>query len=473
MIRSFRLQVTAWYVAFFSILLITFSLIVYGFLARSLEARLDETLITEARTAAALFQSEMQEMNGAFPAAAHEAVAEMRTRGVVIAIFSEGRLLEATEPAEAEVLRRHVPGAARTGDTDQVLTIPRPGSPGLRVAIQPIRIGDRDFLVASASSLDSVSVQLQGVRRVLYIALPLALLIAGLGGFLLADRSLRPLFRMTEQAHEISARNLSQRLQVGRPAEELSALAASFNELLSRLDASFGTMRRFIADASHELRTPVAVIRGEADVALSQERAPEAYKESLAVIQDEAKRLTRLVDDLLNLARADAGHARLRREEFYLDDVVSECCRAVQSLAAAKGIQVEWKAVEDLSYSGDEDLLRRLVFNLLDNAIRYTPGSGKITVLLSREEGQTRLTVSDTGVGIAPAAAPHIFERFYRGDDARSRQSGGFGLGLAIVKWIAEAHNGSVGFTSDPGAGSTFEVVLPVTSPAPAPRPVA
>ena len=128
---------------------------------------------------------------------------------------------------------------------------------------------------------------------------------------------------------------------------------------------------------------------------------------------------------------------------------------------------------EDFSYSGDEELLRRLVFNLLDNAIRYSPERGRISVLLAKEEGQVRLTVSDTGIGILPAAAPHIFERFYRGDDARSRQSGGFGLGLAIVKWIAEAHNGSVGFTSEPGAGSTFEVILPVSAHTPVPRNVA
>ena len=219
-------------------------------------------------------------------------------------------------------------------------------------------------------------------------------------------------------------------------------------------------MRRFVADASHELRTPLAVIRGEADVALDHDRNPAEYKESLAIIQDEARRLTRLIDDLLNLARADAGHVSLRVEEFYLNDLLAECCRSVQGAAAAKNIALACQSPGDVAYRGDQELLRRLMLNLLDNAIRYTPPGGEVSASLEVANGNLRLQVADTGVGIPPEAAAHIFERFYRGDQARSRQDGGFGLGLSIVKWITESHRGTVELSSQPGGGSTFTVLL-------------
>jgi signal transduction histidine kinase len=220
-------------------------------------------------------------------------------------------------------------------------------------------------------------------------------------------------------------------------------------------------MRRFVADASHELRTPISVIRGEADVALSQERSPAEYRESLTVVLDEARRLSRLVDDLLNLARADAGHVQLQTHDFYLNELLAECCRSVQTLAAARGLGLECLPGNDLQFTGDEQLLRRLVINLLDNAIRYTPPGGKVTAALADGATGVRLRVSDTGIGIAPADAARVFERFYRAGEARSRQDGGFGLGLAIVRWIAESHRGTVECTSQAGQGSVFTVNLP------------
>jgi heavy metal sensor kinase len=266
---------------------------------------------------------------------------------------------------------------------------------------------------------------------------------------------------MAEQAHRITGSNLNTRLEIGNAADELAVLSASFNQLLSRLDLSFESMRRFVADASHELRTPLSIIRGEADVALSHERSAAEYRESLAIILDESRRLSRLVDDLLNLARADAGRLKLQSEEFYLNDLLAECCRSAQSLAAARGIALECRSAEDARFRGDEELLRRLVMNLLDNAIRYTPPGGKVSAALEAQDSQFRIRIADTGVGISPDAAPHVFERFYRADTARSRQGGGFGLGLAIVKWIAESHRGEVALATTPGAGSTFTVTLP------------
>ena len=325
----------------------------------------------------------------------------------------------------------------------------------------PATARGQSVLVLAIADLDPVVAELFELRRLLWLAMPLLVAMAALGGYWLASRGLAPVGWMADQARKITESNLDTRLEIGQATEEIETLAASFNELLGRLDQSFESMRRFVADASHELRTPIAIIRGEADVALSHDRTPAEYQASLGIVLDEARRLSRLVDDLLNLARADAGHVKLRVEEFYFNDLIAECCRSVQALAAARSIELECRAGEDVAFRGDQALLRRLVINLLDNAIRYTPPGGKVTASLEAEGPQLRIAVADTGFGIAPEAAPHIFDRFYRADKGRSREDGGFGLGLAIVKWIAESHRGAIDLATRPGAGTTFTITLP------------
>ena len=341
-----------------------------------------------------------------------------------------------------------------------LLPLPNAGPNGSRAVSYRLAVAGRTYVIVAVQRLDSIVAALHTARQVFFLALPVVILAAGIGGYLLATRSLAPLGWMAEQARRITERSLDTRLDIGAANEELAALSASFNELLARLDRSFDIMRRFVADASHELRTPLSAIRGEADVALALDRSPAEYKESLAIIQDEARRISRLVEDLLNLARADAGKVQLQVRDFYLNDVLEDCCRSVRTRAAAKNVAIQCICGEDVQFRGDEELLRRLVLNLLDNAIRYTPDGGGIEVALDAEPGRLVLRVSDTGVGIPAEAAPHVFERFYRVDQARSRQDGGFGLGLAIVKWIAEAHDGTVELDSTPGAGSTFTVLL-------------
>jgi heavy metal sensor kinase len=321
--------------------------------------------------------------------------------------------------------------------------------------------GGRTYQIEISASLDSIDVELAVVRRAIFIGLPLVLALAGVGGWLLATRTLRPLASMAEQAHRITGSNLDTRIQVDDAVEELALLVTSFNELLSRLDQAFDTMRRFVADASHELRTPVSVIRGEADVALSKDRGEDEYRESLGIVLDESRRLSRLVDDLLNLARADAGHVRLQTHDFYVNELVAECCRSVQGLASARQLTLECRTEGDLQFTGDEQLLRRLLINLLDNAIRYTPAGGTVTAAIESRPEAVRISVADTGIGIQADDQAHIFERFYRTGEARSRRDGGFGLGLAIVKWIAESHQGTVACNSKYGCGSLFTVMLP------------
>jgi heavy metal sensor kinase len=314
-----------------------------------------------------------------------------------------------------------------------------------------------------AEPVDVLVAELQSIRNIFYLGYPITLLVAGLGGFALARKSLSPVVEMSNQAQRMGATNLRERLTISNPTDELGRLASTFNELLSRLEQSFEKMRVFMADASHELRTPLAIIRGEADVALSQERSTAEYKESLLIVQDEARRLSGIVDDMLALARADAGQHPLQSRDLYLNDVVDDTCRAMQVLAARKGVMLLVEPMPDIPFVGDEDLLRRLMLNLLDNGIKYTPLGGSVTVKLVAGPPEVQIVVSDTGVGIPAEAAPHVFERFYRVERARSREDGGSGLGLAIAKWVAQAHGGDIKLSSRPGLGTTFTVSLPGT----------
>ncbi|HEX5081235.1 MAG TPA: heavy metal sensor histidine kinase, partial [Blastocatellia bacterium] len=319
-----------------------------------------------------------------------------------------------------------------------------------------------EYVIVVAESRRELIDQMRALRKIFMFSLPAMLLVAGFAGYLLARRSLIPIAEMTAHAERISVENLQDRLPVKNKSDELGKLARVFNDLLARIESSFDNMRQFTADASHELRTPLAIIRGEADVALSQDRAPEEYRETLAIIQDEARHLSGIVEDMLSLARADAGQRKLKLEEFYLNDLVEECVHSARALALNKSLSLNFESSDETAFRGDEDLLRRMVVNLLDNAIKYTPDGGSVSVRLWRDNGLVKLRVTDNGIGIPAEAAARVFERFYRIDKARSRAEGGSGLGLPIVKWIAEAHHGSVNLESAPEHGSSFTISLPI-----------
>ena len=455
MFKSFRLQLTAWYVAFFALLLGGFSGFLYWRVERSLNARVESSLAATVQTAATLFADELDELGGNAPAAAAEIVRELRAPSHV-AFFENGRLLDAAAPIRGISIPL-APGARLLAGF---------GAHGARMIAAPLRWRGREFTIAVVEPLDGIAAELDTIRRVLYAALPLALLIAGAGGFLLAHKSIAPVVAIAAQAEAITDRSLHTRLAAPGARREFARLTAVINDLLERLDHSFERMRDFMADASHELRTPLAIVRGEADVALAQKRQPAEYRESLGIIQDEARRLTRLVEDLLNLARADAGHQRLQPEEIYLNELLEECCRSAQSQARRKQVQLTAPPHPDVPMRGDPELLRRMISNLLDNAIRYTPAGGLVEAKLEAGSGSAMLRVSDTGVGIPPESLSRIFERFYRVDKSRSRSEGGFGLGLAIVKWIVEAHHGEIAVSSSPNQGATFTVTLPLAAAA-------
>lgn len=331
-----------------------------------------------------------------------------------------------------------------------------------RVLTQPVEIGGRRFTVQIAAPLGEVEQGLYGTLRVLVPLFAVSLVLAGAGGYWLSRRALAPVDEITSAARSLTADNLAQRLRVPPAGDELTRLTETLNEMIARLEASFRTVSRFTADASHELRTPLAVMRTTAEVALQRGADPREQTAALEHIVAEIERTTHLVENLLLIAKADSGAAPLAREPVDVAAAVGDACAQASVLARVKGVALASQLPDGpLWTSGDAQALRRLFLILLDNAVKYTPAGGRCDVHVERRGAEIVGTVRDTGIGISSDDLPHVFERFYRVDRARSREQGGAGLGLAIGRWIAEAHGGAIAVESELDGGSSFRVHLP------------
>ncbi|HLJ74964.1 MAG TPA: ATP-binding protein [Thermoanaerobaculia bacterium] len=308
---------------------------------------------------------------------------------------------------------------------------------------------------------ESVASELEALRRAreaFALAIPAALLIAAVGAYILARRGLAPVGDIVETASRIEAENLSTRIPVARHDDEIGRLGAVLNALFDRLERSFAQQRQLIADTSHELRTPVTIIRSEAEVALSRERDPADYKKALEIVRSEAAHLTHLIEGVLMLARADAQQIRIDRHEFSLKDVIDESVRTAETLGRSRTIRLAANSEGPMPMVGDAELVRRMMLNLLDNAIKFSDSGGDVDVRAHRDGARYVITVSDSGHGIPAEDQPQIFDRFFRSDRVRGRD--GSGLGLPIVKWIAEAHGGDARLLRSTASGSVFEVTL-------------
>ncbi|MBZ5675290.1 MAG: HAMP domain-containing protein [Acidobacteriia bacterium] len=300
----------------------------------------------------------------------------------------------------------------------------------------------------------------------LLVGLPLALGLAGIGGYHLARRALGPVERMARRAREINAEQLDARIDVENPHDELGLLAQALNETLSRLQLSFEQLKRFTSDASHELRTPLTAIRSVGEVGLQQEGDRDHYREVIGSMLEETERLSRLVESLLTISRADSGQIQLQQATIPLVPVVEEASSLLDVLAEEKGQTVSFEGDSSIRVKADTVILRQVVINLLDNAIKYSPRKGHISVRVRRCNSHTAcVEVEDCGPGIAPEHRDKVFDRFYRIDEARSREAGGAGLGLALAKWGAEAHGGGLELDSTT-AGCIFRLLLPLSADA-------
>jgi two-component system OmpR family sensor kinase len=470
MFDSVRLRLTLWYVGVLSLILLSFSIAIYIFVGRSLYEALDASLYSTLGAVSAALKRQ-----GATGEISNEAMArvlqELHTPGQAIAIFDERGQLFAQKAGDGPIHVRLPSSGIGSFNTTSLYSLPEQDSESddsCRGIVGHVRVPPRDasYTIVVNQSLEPVSDHLDLLQDILYVAVPLALTVAGLGGWFLARRSLRPVVTMSARAQRISAENLDQRLPVANPRDELGGLAATFNELLARLGNSFSQQRQFMTDASHELRTPLSVIRTTSAVTLQREdRDKSEYREALTIVEQQARRLSRIVEDMFVLARADAGHPTLQITEFYLDELLAETTRAAAVLASQKNLQLEEPSLPEAPFRGDEELLRQMLWNLLDNAVKYTPRGGTVRIALVSGNAEYVVTVSDSGGGISPEIQPHIFERFYRADKARSRaetaNEGGAGLGLPIARWIAEAHHGRLELQRSDETGSTFVVFLP------------
>jgi two-component system OmpR family sensor kinase len=469
-IESVRARLTLYYVSALAVALILVGGLIYVLLAQALYARIDDTLDALMQTTSNSLHNDLEEGQDVDDAARSTA-AELASRLQMLAIFNgEGALL-AEEQRDADLDIALPPLDSIPGDEPLFLTVVEADDADdrHRLALRRLTVlpSNTEYIVVAGSSLEPTDEELEALRRILVYVVPIALAVAGLGGWFLAHRSLSPVVAMAERARKIGVEDLSLRLPIANPHDELGRLAATFNELLARLEASLNLQRQFMADASHELRTPVTTARTAATVALQQPHRDEGdYREALEIVEQQAARLSRIVEDMFTLARADAGNHPVRRDAMYLDEVIDEVVRAARVVASTKDVRIALENLDNsasTAWTGDEDLLRRLVGNLLDNAIRHSPRGATVTIALKHTAAGFMITVSDEGPGIPPDMQPHIFERFYRVDRSRSRgrKDGGAGLGLALARWIAHVHGGEVSLTSSSANGSTFTVSLP------------
>jgi heavy metal sensor kinase len=323
--------------------------------------------------------------------------------------------------------------------------------------------GNPAYLVEFGTLLDPVETMLNHLFLQLTLGLPLAIIIITAGGYLLVRRALQPVEQITRAAERITQHNLTERLPVAQTGDELERLSVSLNRMIARLDDAFQNSRRFVADASHELRTPLTILRGELESLAEDTRLGSEWRDRAAILLEEAVRLSKIVEQLFALSRLDAGEAQTDWSRFDLAELARTTAEQMHLLAEDKNISITCDARQPLPVEGDRVRLKQVVVNLLDNAIKYTPGQGTIHLRVKAVNGHAVLEVEDNGVGIPREALPHVFERFYRVDPTRSGDSDGAGLGLSIVKSICTAHGAEVEAISVPSSGSCFRVKLPLS----------
>jgi heavy metal sensor kinase len=335
-----------------------------------------------------------------------------------------------------------------------------PASQPFRLLATPVMLRGRQQVVVVAAPLQGVDEAADRILNLLLIAGPVAMLVAGIGAWWLLRRALDPVERMRRKAEEIGIDQLHERLAVPEAKDEIGQLAATLNAMLDRLEGGVRANRQLIADASHELRTPLAAMRVELDVSLRDGHRTAAERQVLKSVREDVDRMSRTIDNLITLARADEGRLDLLSAEVDLDQALDEAARPLRALAEAKRVRLVITG-EPCRARGDEQRLQHALANLIENAIKFTPPGGEVTLSSWRRGPEVGVTVSDTGPGIPAEARPRVFDRFYRVDRSRSRESGGSGLGLAICREIATAHGGRVWVESEEGKGSAFSLALP------------
>ena len=448
---SIRARLTAWYSLVLLAGLTLFGAGIWLLISHSLRASLDDTLAQAAKGVTTVLQSETEpdhlreELTEYASATPGGNLMEVRNSQGQQIVASKTVSMEQSDSASAYGVQVRPSGRYRTFTTN-------------------VSVNGGQYRVLVATPMDATEATLSRVRMLLLWSTPVVLLLASLGGYWISRRALAPVDEITRAARVIGIQSLSQRLAVPASGDEIQRLSETWNGMLARLEAAVNRLSQFTADASYELRTPIALIRTTAELTLRRERSPETYREALRQVLLESERTTRLVEDLLLLARADAGLPSLPLERLELIPLVRDVCRQGQILAGARQLEISAEIPDEPVFvEANDPALRRMLLLLLDNAVKYTPSGGRIILSVDRGPAGATVAVSDTGIGIPETALPHVFERFYRVDESRNRDAGGTGLGLSIAKWIAERHHASLEAESVVGQGSVFRIRFPLT----------
>jgi heavy metal sensor kinase len=331
----------------------------------------------------------------------------------------------------------------------------------LRLRTEVVRVNGTPYLLVVGASLKTVDDTLNSFLKEFAWLVPSGVLLAAVASWFMARKALEPVAALGKAAGEIGVSQLHQRLPVRGTNDELDYLAIQFNETFARLEKAVNEMKQFTASISHELRTPLAVLRGEAEIALMQSGTTDQYRRVLASQLEEFEKLTRMINQLLTLARAESGEVAIAHEPVDLSSMTQSLAEQLEPVAASKNVKLSWHCEPGVIVSGDPGWLERVVLNLVDNAIKFTGSGGHVDVRVSQSGDHRTLEVKDDGIGIPPDSVPHIFERFYRADPSRANRADGAGLGLSLVKWAVDQHHGSVDVETNAGSGSTFRVTLP------------
>jgi len=458
--RSIRFRLTAWYSTVLALALAIFGVFTWFAVREILFHAVDETLVDRVEGVRRFMENQIGALS----------VEEIRDEFKEHSVLGPGGdLFQVCDAAGVWLYR----SASLENDAVPIhlpATVPAKGlvedrqvaGTSLRFLSRSVTVLGKPYTIQVAAPTHELVEGLTGFKWVLILLVPVVLLAATAGGWWMSRRALQPVDQVTATARSIGEQNLGKRLPVPNTEDELQRLSETLNQMLDRIEGAFHRVTQFTADASHELRTPVALIRTTSEIALRKHRSDAEYREALDEVHAESVRTTGLIENLLTLARADAGKETLDRTPVDLASLVLEVSGQAEKLAQQKGITLACQAPEGIApISGDRDTLRRLFFILLDNAVKYTPPGGQIQVGINQSPEKVTVEVCDSGGGISQQDLPHIFERFYRSDKSRNRDSGGAGLGLSLAKWIVEAHGGFIEVESAVDSGSTFRVALP------------
>jgi heavy metal sensor kinase len=479
--RSLRFKLTLWYVLILGTLLISFSTFLYFTLSKSLQRDVDNKLRSLAELVSSEFSSPLSKFGFGNIDQALETSMNLRPIGKFIQVLDEsgniGRKSENLKNVQLPISLNALKNASKgliTFETNRSI-----GNTPLRIITFPVVENSHVAkIVQIASSMEEVEDALNTLFIILIITVPLALMVASLGGQFLAHKALKPVDEITQTARMITSQNLNQRITPPKVKDEISRLIETFNGMISRLDQSFRQIKQFSSDASHELKTPLTILKGEVEVMLRKERTHQEYQQTLKSNLEEINRMSQIVEDLLLLSRADTGEIKLNKEDINLAEILAEVVSQMEILARSKRLHLSASNNhQDIHILADALRIRELLINLIENGIKYTEEGGSIHISLQKgyppgaeeesgraekeREGFAEIIVSDTGIGISKEDREKIFSRFFRVDKARSREQGGSGLGLSICKWIVEAHQGEIEVESELGKGSSFIVKLP------------